>query len=81
MRLREWGSLPRAVSGTRSMLLAVAGLCAALPAVAQQSANEQAVWKLETAYWNDVKAVDLDAYRALWHRDFVGWPYSSAQPV
>ena len=38
----------RTVSGTRMLLLAAAGLCAALPAAAQQSANEQAVWKLET---------------------------------
>ena len=38
-------------------------------------------WKLETAYWNYVKAVDLDGYRNLWHRDFVGWPSSSSQPA
>jgi len=76
----------RAVSKARrllctKMLLAVVGLCAALPAVGQQSANEQAVWKLESAYWSYVKAVDLDGYRTLWHKDFVGWPSSSAQPA
>ena len=65
----------------RMLGLALVGLCAALPAVGQQSANEQAVWKLESAYWNYVKAVDLDGYRTLWHRDFVGWPSSSAQPA
>jgi len=65
----------------RMLPLVLVGLCAALPAVGQQSANEQAVWKLETAYWNYVKAVDLDGYRSLWHRDFVGWPSSSAQPA
>ena len=65
----------------RMLPLVLVGLCAALPAVGQQSADEQAVWKLETAYWNYVKAVDLDGYRSLWHRDFVGWPSSSAQPA
>ena len=78
MRLREW---PPTVLVKRMLLLAIAGVCAALPASAQQSANEQAVWKLETTYWNDVKSLDLDGYRALWHPDFVGWPSSSAQPV
>ena len=65
----------------RMLPLVLVGLCAALPAVGQQSANEQAVWKLETAYWNYVKSADLDGYRSLWHRDFVGWPSSSAQPA
>ena len=83
MTLRKRDAVPRArrVSAVGMLLLAVAGLCAARPAAAQQSANEEAVWKLETAYWNDVKSVDLDGYRALWRKDFVGWPYSSAQPV
>ena len=83
MTLRKRDAVPRArrVSAVGMLLLAAAGLCAARPAAAQQSANEQAVWKLETAYWNAVKSVDLVGYRALWHEDFVGWPYSSAQPV
>ena len=83
MTLRRCGAVPRArrVSAAGMLLLAVAGLCAARPAAAQQSANEVAVWQLETTYWNDVKSVDLEGYRALWHKDFVGWPYSSAQPV
>lgn len=54
---------------------------AALPAFAQQSANEQAVWKLETSYWEYVKALDLEKYRDLWHSNFVGWPASSSQPA
>jgi ketosteroid isomerase-like protein len=28
-----------------------------------------------------VKANDLQKYRALWHDDFVGWPFVSAAPV
>ncbi len=83
MRLREERALARRRRdfGERMLLLAITGLCAALPAAAQQSANEQAVWKLETAYWSYVKAADLDGYRTLWHQDFVGWPSSSAQPA
>lgn len=49
-------------------------------AFAQQSANEVAVWKLEHSYWDDVKAADLPAYRALWHANFVGWSYISPNP-
>jgi ketosteroid isomerase-like protein len=56
-------------------------ICAATPARAQQPDNEQAVWKMETTYWEDVKALDLDSYRNLWHENFVGWPYSSSQPA
>ena len=48
--------------------------------LAQQSADETAVWKLEHSYWNDVKALDLVSYRALWHADFVGWPFVSPEP-
>jgi ketosteroid isomerase-like protein len=55
-------------------------LCA-VAVVAQQSAEEQAVWKLEHTYWEYVKAQDLASYRQLWHDDFVGWPNSSAEPV
>jgi ketosteroid isomerase-like protein len=43
--------------------------------------DEQNIWNLEKAYWDYVKANDLEKYRALWHQDFVGWPSISAQPV
>ncbi len=75
------GPAGAAVPVQKWLLLAVVGLCTAFPAVGQQSANEQAVWKLESAYWNYVKAADLEGYRTLWHKDFVGWPYSNAQPA
>ena len=65
----------------RGAPLALVGFCMALSAFAQQSANEQAVWKLEADYWKFVKAVDLEGYRGLWHGNFVGWPSSSAQPA
>ena len=54
-------------------------LCAGI-AVAQESTDETAVWKLEQSYWNSVKTLDLVSYRALWHPDFLGWPYSSPAP-
>jgi len=45
-----------------------------------ESADETAVWKLEFSYWDDVKALDLVSYRALWHTDFIGWPFVSPAP-
>ena len=50
--------------------------------MAQDSAKDETqVWNLEKAYWEYVKANDLEKYRALWHDDFVGWPLFSAAPV
>ena len=43
--------------------------------------DEAQVWQLEKAYWEYVKANDLDKYRALWHDNFVGWPFVSSAPV
>ena len=59
----------------------VAVVLGALTAFAQQSAEEQAVWNLEQAYWRYVSSLDLEKYKELWHPNFVGWPSSSAQPV
>jgi ketosteroid isomerase-like protein len=42
---------------------------------------EAQIWNLEKAYWEYVKSNDLEKYRALWHEDFVGWPYVSSPPV
>ena len=54
----------------------------ATAAFGQDSAKDEAqVWNLEKAYWEYVKANDLEKYRALWHEDFVGWPLVSASPV
>jgi ketosteroid isomerase-like protein len=36
---------------------------------------------LEKAYWEYVKANDLEKYRALWHEDFLGWPFVSSAPL
>ena len=55
---------------------------ASLPAQAQDlSRNEAQVWSLEKAYWEYVKANDIEKYRALWHDAFVGWPSFSPTPV
>jgi ketosteroid isomerase-like protein len=51
-------------------------------AFARDSANDAAqVWNLEKAYWEYVKANDLEKYRPLWHEDFLGWPYVSSAPT
>ncbi len=57
-------------------------LVLATAAFAQDSANEEAqVWNLEKAYWEYVKTNDLEKYRALWHENFIGWPFVSSAPV
>jgi hypothetical protein len=45
------------------------------------STDVETVWKLERTYWEYVQALDLEAYRGLWHPDFLGWPYVSPAPV
>jgi ketosteroid isomerase-like protein len=62
---------------TISILLALTAA-----AFAQDSAKDEAqVWNLEKAYLEYVKANDLEKYRALWHEDFLGWPYVSSVPT
>ena len=49
---------------------------------AQGAANDEAqIWSLEKAYWEYVKGNNLEKYRALWHEDFLGWPFVSSAPV
>lgn len=48
---------------------------------ASPAATEAQIWNLEKAYWEYVKSNDLEQYRALWHDDFVGWPFVSPKPV
>ena len=50
--------------------------------MAQNSAKDETqVWNLEQAYWEYIKANDLERYRALWQDDFVGWPPLVSAPV
>jgi ketosteroid isomerase-like protein len=54
----------------------------AATAFAQNSGKDETqVWQLEKAYWEYVKANDLEKYRALWHENFLGWPFISSAPV
>ena len=64
-----------------TIVLFIATMSAAPPAHSQQSDDEKAVWKLETAYWEDVKALDLKSYMTLWHENVIGWPYVNSQPA
>src|SRR5215472_12101073 len=51
-------------------------------AFGQNSAKDEAqIWQLEKAYWEYVKTNDLEKYRALWHENFVRWPFVSSAPV
>lgn len=59
----------------------VAVLIASPLCAAQPSADEKKVWSLEDAYWRYVQRNDLERYRTLWHRDFLGWPLTNPEPV
>ena len=59
-------------------LCAVSLLAPAL--AADFDGREEEVWKMEEAYWRYVSAGDVEAYVALWHDDFVGWPCFSWTP-
>jgi hypothetical protein len=63
----------------RTCITLLLTLCASVT-LAQESPDETAVWKLENSYWEYVKTLDLVSYRALWHADFIGWPYVSPAP-
>ena len=68
------------MSGIARPAIVVMALASVLFA-AQGSADEKAVWSQEDAYWQYVKANDLERYRTLWHADFLGWPLSNPEPV
>jgi hypothetical protein len=57
------------------LLLAVASVTSAA------THDETQIWDLEKAYWEYVKANDLEKYRGLWHERFLGWPSSSSAPA
>jgi ketosteroid isomerase-like protein len=66
----------------RMLKVIVSFLAVTATGLAQAAATDQAqVWQLEKAYWDYVKANDLGNYRALWHEDFLGWPFVSSSPV
>ena len=51
-----------------------------IPLHAQQTSQEAAVWKLETAYWDYVQVGDMNTFLTLWHANFVGWPALADKP-
>lgn len=57
------------------------GFLVSLPALSDETADEEAVWKLEEAYWVYVKNNDIDGYLTLWDERFVGWPGFSKVPM
>jgi hypothetical protein len=63
------------------MVRLIAPFLMTVTAFGQNAASEETqIWNLETAYWDYVKANDLEKHRALWHEDFVGWPLFSPPP-
>ncbi len=62
------------------LLSAVAvSVLAAIPA--RPANDQQVIWNLEHDYWRYVVDNNLTAYRSLWHKNFLGWPGVSAEPV
>jgi len=77
------GCLAEVLMNARIIVFSLAVLMLMLSSTAfpqQQSADEQAAWKLEHAYWEYVKALDLENYKKLWHPNFLAWPPSSPRP-
>ncbi len=64
-----------------SYLLIVTLVFISTPVFADGAADEDAVWKLEEAYWEYVKSNDTDGYRTLWDEKFIGWPGFSKSPL
>lgn len=68
------------------LLLVLAPLgrdAAAEPAANLPTATDsvEQVWQRENAYWRYVKAGDAEAYEALWHDKFIGWPCGQEHPL
>lgn len=66
----------------RTISAAVFMTIACNPALAiELDADRTAVWQMEETYWRYVSSGDVEAYVALWHDDFVGWPCFSWMPT
>ncbi len=64
-----------------AVLLLATLLLVPVTRAAAPAASEREVWSMEDAYWRYVQGNDLDGYRTLWSKDFLGWPLSSPEPV
>ena len=70
------------MSSSRGCAVAVLLTLLASGVTAQEMSNAQRdVWLLEEAYWRYVTANDIESYKSLWHKDFVGWPGGAPAPV
>jgi ketosteroid isomerase-like protein len=71
----------------RALALGALGLswvllaAAAAPQEASLTKEQQEVWSREEAYRNAVQSRDANAFVALWHEDFVGWPYFEQESI
>jgi ketosteroid isomerase-like protein len=63
------------------VLLSIAVLLTPALFANDASADTRKVWSLERAYWQYVKANDLEKYRGLWDPNFLGWPSVSSEPL
>jgi ketosteroid isomerase-like protein len=63
------------------MLTLVSPASAQEPTRGNQSADEQTIWQLESAYFAHFAKGNVAALGNLWHPDFVGWPAQSSDPV
>jgi ketosteroid isomerase-like protein len=42
---------------------------------------QRAVWAMEEKYLQALRSGDFDLWITLWHKDFVGWPGESGEPI
>ena len=61
-------------------MLALALLASTNAVAVDLDEQQAAVWQMEEDYWRIVAAGDPDAYMALFHPDFIGWPCTSETP-
>jgi ketosteroid isomerase-like protein len=64
-----------------SLLAVVLFLIPSLSLAQSHIAAEDAVWSREVAYWKTAQSGDLNTYYSLWSDDFLGWPFSSHDPM
>lgn len=64
--------------GFGSRALGAGPLASDPPAKMSRSVTE--VWAREDAYWKYAQSGEVDAYTALWHEQFTGWPCGNTHP-
>ena len=70
------------VTGTSlAAVLLTVMLCPNASHAQRLTPRQQEVWNMEDRYWHTIETSNLDAYVALWHPDFIGWPRDRDLPV